>query len=149
VDVRQKLFQILGELVLVEKFLMAVVGFDEKIDFRLVLLKKVDDFLALSHRLQVHASEHHDLARIEAEELTRWIVSRIFFAVWNTLAASPTVPATMPNVSAAISSEMMKLQSVYKGSRLAGVQNRSKMLRQNAQVLSASSLVLRKGAKDI
>jgi hypothetical protein len=43
VDVRPKLFQTLGELVLVEKFLMAIVDFDEKIYFRLVLLKKVGD----------------------------------------------------------------------------------------------------------
>jgi hypothetical protein len=86
VKLRQKLFQILGELVLVEKFLMGIVGFDEKIDFRLVL-KKVGDLLALSLHLRVYASEDCDLARNKAEELTRWIVSRIFFAIWDTEAA--------------------------------------------------------------
>jgi len=63
-DVRQKLFQILCELVLIEDFLVAVVGLDEKTYFRLILFKKVGDLLVLRHRLQVPAtSEHHAFLR--------------------------------------------------------------------------------------
>src|SRR5258708_4460188 len=52
VDARQKLVQILCELVLIEEFLEAVVRFDELIYLCLVLLKKVRDLLVLRHRLQ-------------------------------------------------------------------------------------------------
>jgi len=58
-DIRQKLFQILCELVLIEDFLVAVVGFDEKIYFRLILFKKGSDLLVLRHRLQVPATSEN------------------------------------------------------------------------------------------
>ena len=102
-DVRQKLFQILCELVLIEDFLVGVVGLDEKTYFRLILFKKVGDLLVLRHRLQAPAtSEHRGISGIMAKRLTRWIVSRIPFAVWNTVAASPIAADTVPNTSAII-----------------------------------------------
>ena len=47
-------------------------------------------------------SEDRDLARIETEELTAWMVSRIPFAVWNTVAARPIAAVAIPNASAAM-----------------------------------------------
>lgn len=56
-DGRQKLLQILRELVLVKKFLGIVVRFDEKIEFCLILLKEVGDFLlVLGHCLRARAT---------------------------------------------------------------------------------------------
>jgi len=102
-DVRQKLFQILCELVLIEDFLVAVVGFDEKTYLRLILFKKVGDLLVLGHRLQIPATnEHRAFSGIKAERLTRWIISRIPFAVFNTVAASPIAAVAVPNISAIV-----------------------------------------------
>jgi len=102
-DIRQKLFQILCELVLIEKFFVVVVGFDEKIYFRLILFKKVGDLLVLRHRLQVPAmNEHREISGMKAKRLTRRMVSRIPFAVWNTVAASPIAADTVPNTSAIV-----------------------------------------------
>jgi len=88
---------------LIEDFLVGVVGLDEKTYFRLILFKKVGDLLVLRHRLQAPAtSEHRGISGIMAKRLTRWIVSRIPFAVWNTVAASPIAADTVPNTSAII-----------------------------------------------
>ena len=37
---------------------------------------------------------------VKAERLTRWMVSRIHFAVWNMVAASPIAAVAVPNTSA-------------------------------------------------
>jgi hypothetical protein len=102
-DLRKKLFQILREPVLIEDFLVFIIHIDNSTYFLLILLKEVADLLFLSHRLQTSAmSECCGLTGVKAEELTRLIVSRIPFAVWNTVAVSPIAPVTNPNVSAAI-----------------------------------------------
>jgi len=99
-DIRQKLFQILCELVLIEDFLVVVVGFDEKTYFRLILFKKVGNLLVLRHRLQVPRRVSMEIfSGIKGERLTRRIVSRIPFAVWNTVAASPIATVAVPNTS--------------------------------------------------
>jgi hypothetical protein len=105
-DARQQLFQIPRELVLIEEFLVFVVRFSEKVYCPVIFLKEVDNLVVLRHRLQACAiSARCGFDRIRGEELTRWMVSRIPFASWNTVAARPIAAVAVPNASAAIVGE--------------------------------------------
>ena len=50
-------------------------------------------------------NEDRDFIKIKLEELTVWMMSRTPFAVWNTVAARPIAPVTIPNASAAMSGD--------------------------------------------
>ena len=56
-------------------------------------------------------SEYNELAKIKVEGPTVWIMSRIRFAVWNTVAARPIDPDAIPNASAAIFGEKSECSS--------------------------------------
>jgi hypothetical protein len=71
-DARQKLFQILCELVLIEEFLVFVIRFSEKTYYPLIFLKELGDLVVLRRRLRAWAiSEQCGLDRIKGEGLTR------------------------------------------------------------------------------
>ena len=56
-------------------------------------------------------------ASSKGEGPTVWIMSRIRFAVWNTVAARPIAPDAIPNVSAAIFGERKRV-FVWRGSKV-------------------------------
>ena len=69
-------------------------------------------------------SEDRDFGTIKVEELTVWIISRIPFAVWNTVAARPTAPVAIPNASAAIFGKQRRLMLVMGSERAGGRRTR-------------------------
>ena len=103
VDIRQKLFQIICELVLIEVFLVGVVDSMRKptsalfSSRRSAIYSSSDTACRYSRRVSIVI-----FSGIKAERLTRRIVSRIPFAVFNTVAASPTAAVAVPNISAIV-----------------------------------------------
>ena len=89
------------------------------------------------------ASEDGDTARMKVEKLTVWMVSRILFAVWNTVAARPIAPVAIPNASAAIIWDTIRLEYVQRRSMLVIVEGGFRRRTRATGVFPASGLSAR------